>query len=278
MRFGKSQLDEERQPLDERGIESLTEGDFPDPAISEGERQRRHLGVEGRIHVNASDRGGEADGDPLARIERGHHREPAVAEHSRWHRELVEQRVDGVAEAERWHCAVARPVHGADQAVHFGHGLEIARRAHGEHVQDPGSRADAEDRHAAAPLEGGGQRKLAPGHVEQAAQIDVVGASLECALHRAEVEAVRQRGDRGPGARERPPQARAVRDVARHRPHTRDAVRPPVAVRDHDLRAAAARSREVAGGDPPHGAGSTQDHDAGLHGSGGVRETGFEHS
>ena len=227
-------------------------------------RQRRHFGVQRRVDEEPADGRREAHREPLLRVERRHELELSVAEDRGGHGELVEQRIGRVAEPERWGGLEARAIHGADQAVHLPHGLQAARREDGEQIEDSGRRAHAENGHETGSFERRRQLELAPGHVEQAAEIDVVRARCQRAFHGRQVEAVGERCDGGEGAVQGAPQARRIEDVRLHRLDAELARGGRVAVRDDHLHGAAAGTREVARRDLPHGARAAQDDDAGL--------------
>src|SRR5439155_20303017 len=97
--------------------------------------------------------------------------------------------------------------------MNLAHPVQIASRELRQHVDDAGSRADAEDRYDPGPLELGVELELPAGDVEEASQVEVVGSGRESAAHRGEVQTIGQRGDHHGPSVERAPGARRIADV-----------------------------------------------------------------
>ena len=198
---------EREQLLDEPGGEAEAKARL----AQRGERggKRRQLGVERVDPVDLADHGQLA---PRLAGERFHLDELAFAQHYRAQLQLVQQGLRGVRDGQG--MAGGRRVARGRPDLERGWCARKPFDHHsGEQVRLPGGRAHPEDRGQPRLTESSVQLELAPRHVEEAPEVDVVGAGCERAFHHLQVQPVVRAVDADRRAGERPFERRRVARV-----------------------------------------------------------------
>jgi len=155
----------------------------------------------------------------------------------------------------------------ADGDVNLGDAIEPIGGVARHHVHDPGRGADPANREQAGPAERRIARQLPPGDVKQPAEIAIVRAGAQRAVHHAKVEVVMARVDDDRRSLQRARQGRGGRGVGHDRlnPSLQGPGDPAssrgVAIRRHDLDLGRRGLGQIADDDPPHRSGATEDHD-----------------